>query len=182
MKKLIILIIFLATVIINFVNIQNLNNKKINNVINSDFQLQLIIRNYTNNVGWGATKCENLTYFYLDISINGNTYTTKNFNSNIEKGPYQDVFKTPNNATTSIYTMNINNYDILAITFTFGTLYNPIGIWFHAQLTSANDYRCNFRNENFKYKNNGTKLIISAYDGGDGVNNNANWNLQYYKF
>ena len=177
MRKFIISIITLTLVAItSFINIQNLNNKVL---ASPNMQLQFIINNEANNIN----PISNGVWFYLDISVSGHNYNDDNF-INITKWTYtlnyKDVFTTVRNTSTTIITIDITQFDTLFFNFTFGTFYSPTGImWYHTQLTAANNY---VYNQYAPYKNNGnngTQLIINAY-GGD-CTNSANWIFKSYK-
>ena len=185
MKKLILPIIALTSIAISFANTQNLTNKRINSILDTNFQIQLAINNDTENVGQGAPSYEQATFFYLDFVINGVQYTNKNFFNLSSKGPYDDTFRTQNGTSETIFSMNLDpsllSLKYINFNFNFGTLYpSPIdGIWFHAELTAAtHDY--DFHKIYNDTKNNGAKIVITA--SGYGGGNSANWDLQYYKF
>ena len=182
MKKTIVPIIILTTIVTNFVSIQSLNNKKIKNNFDESFQLQLVINNSANNI-------IPPTYFYLDININNKAYNNScyilqnkdnvNFLKNFHAGKYNDTFTTNVNSKIILYTLNLvhlpdsyANWD-----FTFGTFVGNV----HYPLTSTHgiytyDYYKNFLNTG----NNGTKIVIDAF-GSTGAND-ANWGIYFYKF
>ena len=183
MKKIIINTIALTTIVASFANMQNLNNKKKYNITNPNFQLQLVIANYTSNIGPGATNYEGHTWFYLDIVINGITYTTYDFTNIVEEErPFDDTFKTECSTTKIIYTLNLNpSLKYVHFDFNFGTIYPGLifPAWFHAPLKFAsNDY--DFHKTYNDTKNNGTQIVITAT--GSGGNNRGDWGYKYYKF
>ena len=116
--------------------------KNKNNVDKPKFQFKLTINNQTSTVGIG--KYWNVQ-FYLDMKLNGQVRDDKNF-TNISNGPYDDAFQTHLNTIVTIYTTELDTQDgDISIDFTFGTIYTPYAVvWYHAQLTSASNYKYNF--------------------------------------
>ena len=193
-------IIFLITKIIGL----NLRQNKIQtNTLPASYQFQLIINNKTSNVNSNYPKVDPddsnspllWEWFYIDLSINGKVYNYDDFKLNDKSkmiapenpkngsGNHKDVFATPSNSKVTLLSLiyNTNFTNAVTIYFTFGTYYDGGGnIWYHAQLTSANNYEYNFINQFVKTRYAGTKLIINA-NGSDNANN-ANWGFQYYKF
>ena len=181
MKKFTIAIMALATMIASSKNMQNLGNKKINDN-DPKFQLQLVIVNNTENVS--LDNSDYITSFYLDIAINGITLTTKDFNNvDLDKVPYNynDTFRTEQ-TTKTIYTLNLTpSSKHVHFNFHFGTLWQPtiFPVYAHSELCNASIDYYFYKVYNYT-KNNGTQIVITA--NGYGGNNNANWQLEFYKF
>ena len=191
MKKLITLIMVSVITITKFINMQNLNNKKINNNFIPSLQLQIIINNETSDVIGAPINIFNantIIWFYLDITLDDKTYYQSNFNNgsfntkaytNDGKeinAPYQDTFWTDMNKLSDLITLNLDpNRTGIIINFTFGVFDG-----FHYQLISVNNFLYNYNGIYINTHYNGTKLIINA-NGGWG-SNTANWGLQFYKF
>ena len=194
MKKLIMPITVIATIIASFANMQNLINKKLND--NPTFQLQIIVNNQTSDINGQKIFVKKQAWFYLDLSIDNITYNDNNFihqninnsdfksnfHSDLGSGNiynYPDVFWTTPSSELTLYTITFNaikSIDNTYINFTFGIFADN----YHYQNTQANNYQYNFRKTYFNTKNNGTKIVINA-NGGWGTNT-ANWAFQYYKF
>ena len=162
------------------------------------FQLQIAINNQTSNVNSGSKKTDSngidikWDWFYIDLSINGRPYNYDDFklndkskmitpeNSKNGSGNHKDVFATPfySEVTLLKLTSSINSY---TIKFTFGTYYNGGGqIWYHAQLTNADNYKYNIFNQFFNTGDAGTKIVINVNGKKDA--NSANWGFHNYKF
>ena len=187
MKKLILPIMILMTMITNFVNLQNSNNKHLTLNNAPRFELKVAVNNQTSNVGVLQLVC-----FYLDITVNGIAYNNNNFDNdpNLQKFNKKPIYGqkgldifivNPNTEATLITTDLDPSLDFATIDFSFGTFYSPLGhVWYHAQLTMAYKYQYNFYKTYVNTTNNGTKVVINA-NGSDGANS-ANWGFHYYKF
>ena len=78
------------------------------------FQFQLVLKNYTNNIGSNApSKRDMFAWFYLDLKINKKTYNDNNFINILTKNtdsnsPYQDTFLINHNTEKTIFIIDIN--------------------------------------------------------------------------
>ena len=169
------------------------------------FQLQVAINNNTSNVNSNNAKSDpndpnhyfRWDWFYIELSINGRAYNDDDFrinnksstivpeNSKNGSGSHKDVFATPCYSEAIILSL-INTIESDNIQFTFGTYYDlnkytiPNKIWYHTQLTNANNYNYSLVNQFDNTGDAGAKLVINA-NGSKGANS-ANWGIHPYKF
>ena len=162
----------------------NLKNELTNNNFNDvpSYYLKIVFNNQTNINANSKYVC-----FYLDISMNGRIYNDNDFLNIVSAKNIRgllgvndlDLFLTNSNSSSTILNLDISNWDLINLDFTFGTFYDTgfLGIWCHAQLIAANNYQYDFRKDVNKNGNIGTQLVINAY-GND--TNSAQWSIANY--
>ena len=183
MKKLIMLIMALATLVASFASVQNSVNKN-NNTLS--FQLQVVVNNNTSNVDG-----TNDVWFYFNnfyLTTYAPSVNLKNVpgiilpSSGSGISQYHDVFATNLGTSVTIFNWNIDSAIFFDLSFNFGTFYKAgaANFWYHAQLVSVANTPCSFIKQLERTGDNGMRIVISA-NGGTGANS-ASWKLLPYKF